>query len=75
MYIACGYTDMRLEIDGLAAIVKQQFSGSLYQHVFLVLRQTAGPNQGNLLEERWICVTVQTNGIRFFPVTTKRKRS
>ena len=26
VYIACGYTDLRLGIDGLAALVKQQFS-------------------------------------------------
>ena len=25
IYIACGYTDMRKSIDGLAAIVKEQF--------------------------------------------------
>jgi transposase len=25
IYIACGYTDMRKSIDGLAAIVQQQF--------------------------------------------------
>lgn len=26
VYLACGYTDLRLGIDGLAALVKQQFS-------------------------------------------------
>jgi len=26
IYVACGYTDMRKSIDGLAAIVQQQFS-------------------------------------------------
>ena len=26
VYIACGYTDLRLGISGLAATVKQQFS-------------------------------------------------
>lgn len=25
IYIACGYTDMRKSIDGLAAVVKEQF--------------------------------------------------
>ena len=25
IYIACGYTDMRKSVDGLAAIVQQQF--------------------------------------------------
>ena len=28
-YIACGYTYLRLEIDGLAAVVTQQYGGSL----------------------------------------------
>ena len=26
VYIACGYTDLRREIDGLAAMVQQQFN-------------------------------------------------
>lgn len=28
-YVACGYTDLRLGIDGLAAIVTQQYGGHL----------------------------------------------
>lgn len=28
-YVACGYTDLRLGIDGLAAVVTQQFGGHL----------------------------------------------
>ena len=37
IYIACGYTDMRKSIDGLAAIVQQQFhldpfSNTLFQN-------------------------------------------
>ena len=27
VYIACGYTDLRRGIDGLASIVQQQFEG------------------------------------------------
>lgn len=28
-YVACGYTDLRRGIDGLAAIVTQQYAGQL----------------------------------------------
>ena len=28
-YVACGYTDLRLGIDDLAAVVTQQFGGHL----------------------------------------------
>ena len=28
-YVACGYTDLRRVIDGLAAIVTQQYAGQL----------------------------------------------
>lgn len=35
-YIACGYTDLRLGIDGLAAIVTQQYKTALSQEsIFL----------------------------------------
>ena len=29
VYIACGYTDLRLGIDGLAAVVTQQYGSHL----------------------------------------------
>ena len=32
IYIACGYTDMRKSIDGLAAIVQQQFHLDPFSH-------------------------------------------
>lgn len=31
VYLACGYTDMRKSIDGLAAIIQQQFSLSPFE--------------------------------------------
>ena len=43
-YIACGYTDLRLGIDGLAAVVKQQY-GSHFDEESLFLfcgRRTDG---------------------------------
>ena len=35
IYIACGYTDMRKSIDGLAAAVS---SGSIFEEPVLILR-------------------------------------
>lgn len=32
-YIACGYTDMRKSIDGLAVFVKQRFQMDIYEPV------------------------------------------
>ena len=34
-YVACGYTDLRLGIDGLAAVVTQQYGS----HWILILQQ------------------------------------
>lgn len=33
-YIACGYTDLRLRIDGLAVVVMQQYAASWMRRVF-----------------------------------------
>lgn len=33
IYIACGYTDMRKSIDGLAAIVQQNFKLDPYKYL------------------------------------------
>ena len=39
VYIACGYTDLRCGIDGLAAIVQQQFCLDPYKYLTWLLRQ------------------------------------
>ena len=63
MYIACGYTDLRRGIDGLAAMVQQEFSlDPLYQYAVSVLRQTAGPDQGSVLGGQRLCAAVQAIG-------------
>ena len=36
IYIACGYTDMRKSIDGLAALVKEHFNMDPFEPVFFL---------------------------------------
>ena len=36
IYLACGYTDMRKSIDGLAAVVQQQFNLNPFQPVLFL---------------------------------------
>ena len=49
IYIACGYTDMRKAIDGLAAIVQQNFQLDPFQNSLFLLRQTSRSHEGALL--------------------------
>ena len=59
IYLACGYTDLRRGIDGLAQIVQQQFELDPFSNsLFLFLRQTAGSNQGPVVGGRRICSAV-----------------
>lgn len=43
IYIICGHTDMRKSIDGLAALVQQQFH---YKQCISVLRQAQRSYEG-----------------------------
>ena len=46
-YIACGYTDLRLGIDGLAAVVTQQYGSQLSEEsLFLFCGPSDRPDQG-----------------------------
>ena len=45
VYIACGYTDLRRGIDGLAALVQQQFNLDPFtKYTVHLLWQTPGQN-------------------------------
>jgi len=37
VYIACGYTDLRLGIDGLATLVKRQFALDPFENCLFFL--------------------------------------
>ena len=39
VYIACGYTDLRRGIDGLATLVQQQFNLDPYKYLTWLLKQ------------------------------------
>ena len=49
VFIACGYTDMRKSIDGLSAIIAQQFQMDPFQLSFPLLRLSPGLVQGPAL--------------------------
>lgn len=59
-YIACGYLDLRLGIDGLAWIVKQQYGDHFDEESLFILRQTNRIRSGSVLVERWIYPALQT---------------
>ena len=40
IYIACGYTDMRKSIDGLAALVQEHFSMDPYEPALFLISST-----------------------------------
>ena len=63
VYIACGYTDLRRGIDGLASIVQAQFQMDPFQRV-LFLFCGRRPDQGAVLGGRWISAVVQATGER-----------
>ena len=59
-YVACGYTDLRRGIDGLASIIIQQYGGQLDEES-LFLRAPDRPDQGALLVGRWIYSAIQAS--------------
>ena len=61
VYIACGYTDLRRGIDGLANLVKSQFQMDPFQRALKgihLLRAAAGPDQGTVLGGRRLFTAV-----------------
>lgn len=61
-YVACGYTDLRRGIDGLASIIIQQYGGQLDEEsLFLFCGRRTDRNQGALLVGRWIYSAIQAS--------------
>ena len=59
-YIACGYTDLRRGIDGLAQIVMLQYGCEIDENsLSLFLRAKNRPDQSAVVFGRWICPFVQ----------------
>ena len=74
VYIACGYTDLRRGIDGLAAMVQKQFHLDPFANtLFPVLRSTPGSDQGTVLGRERVCAALQEAGVGFFPMAQERK--
>ena len=63
VYIACGYTDLRKGIDGLARLVQQQFELDPFTNtLFLFCGRRRDPYQGLVLGKGWLHPAVQATG-------------
>ena len=60
IYIVCGYTDMRKAIDGLAAIVQQNFKLDVFSgSLFLFCGKRCDRIKSSAVGRRRICIAVQ----------------
>jgi transposase len=76
IYIACGYTDLRKSIDGLAMTVQKNFELDPFSNsLFLFCGKTERPDQGTVLGRRWIRTVVQASGTRPVPVASQQRTS
>lgn len=56
VYIACGYTDMRKSIDGLATLVQNRFDMNPFEPALFIF---CGRRCGTSMGRRWIYSTLQ----------------
>ena len=75
VYIACGYTDLRRGIDGLASMVSTQFQMDPFQTALFILRTPPGSHQGVILGGRWLSVVVQATRKRQLSMAPYERRS
>ena len=55
IYIVCGRTDMRKSIDGLCAIIQDQFSMELDHSLYLFCGRKMRQDQSNSERTGWDC--------------------
>ena len=67
IYIACGYTDMRKSIDGLAVIVQEQFHLDPFSKSLFLF---CGKRRDRI---KWLSASLQTVGKRKLQMATQRK--
>ena len=68
-FIACGYTDMRKQIDGLAAVVELQFGKKLDEtSVFLFCGRRADRIKALYWDGTGVCAAVQASGGKAVPM-------
>ena len=72
IYIACGYTDLRLGIDGLAQLVQRQFRLDPFSNSpVCILRTAAGSDQGTAVGGGRLRAAVQAGGRRCVSVAAE----
>ena len=76
VFLATGFTDLRGGIDGLAAIVQQQFELDPFANTLFLF---CGRHRDRIKALYWeggrICAAVQVSGVRFLPMAKIRNRS
>ena len=76
VYIACGYTDLRKGIDGLARMVQQQFELDPFTNtLFLFCGRRRDRIKGLYWEKDGFILLYKTSGTGCVPVATERIRS
>ena len=73
IYVACGYTDMRKSIDGLAAYVKQSFQLDPFSNSLFLFCGHRRVESKPCFGKGQICAFVQALGKRQFSMAQKRQ--
>ena len=74
VYIVCGYTDLRRGIDGLAALVQQEFQLDPFSNCLFLFCGRRGIGSRHCTGGQRFRAALQASGIRQLPVAAKGKR-